>query len=72
MNKEVPLQDTSLQLTTTYKMFVYELMVDYDMTTRSSPSSEGLFYSRLKAEQFRSGLDLKSWQWSEIVEREVK
>jgi hypothetical protein len=52
-------------------MIIYELMVDYDMTTRSNTTSEGLFFSREKAEKHRESLNLKSWQWSEIVERTV-
>lgn len=53
-------------------MFVYEVLVDYEMTTRSDYCSEGLFATKEMAEDYIKSLHLKSWQASTIKERPVK
>ena len=50
---------------------IYELMADLDCTTRSIPSSFGLFATREKAERALRELRLGKWQWGEIKERRV-
>ncbi len=52
-------------------MYVYEVLVDYDMTTRSHSHSEGLFKTKELAENHVKYLCLKSWQWSEVKKRKV-
>ena len=53
------------------EFIVYELLVDYDGTTRSSMQSEGLFLHRVDAVNARHRLKLKDWQPSRIVGRVV-
>lgn len=52
--------------------YVYELLVDFDGTTRSGFSSEGLFETQKLAEEHRKNLNLAWWQSSVINIRPVK
>ncbi len=52
-------------------MYVYELLIDFDMTTRSHSHSYGLFKTKELAEQKLKELELKTWQWSEVKKRKV-
>lgn len=53
-------------------MKVYEVIIDYDCTTRSTGGSEGLFSTREKAETFIKSKSLKDWQYSQIKIRNVR
>lgn len=55
-------------------MKVYELMVDEDMTTRSTTQSYGLFSTFEKAEARKKQIMLTAFDhaYYEIVEREVE
>jgi hypothetical protein len=52
-------------------MYVYELLIDFDMTTQSSSDSYGLFKTKELAEERLKSLEIKVWQWSEIKKRKV-
>jgi hypothetical protein len=52
-------------------MKVYNLLIDFDCTTRSPMSSVGLFLTKELAEKALKRECLKSWQRSCIVEQTV-
>lgn len=53
-------------------MVVYEVLIDYNCTTRSHAASAGLFFTKEKAENFIKDQNLESWQYSSIVERIIQ
>ena len=53
-------------------MTVFELLIDMDMTTRSTTQSWGLFSTREKAEQFRDALEIPDYAYVLIQERTVE
>lgn len=50
---------------------VWDLEVDYDMTSTSMAHSVGLYATKALAQEALKKLELKSWQWSSIDKRTV-
>lgn len=52
-------------------MVVYDLVIDEDMTTRSSPQSVGLFATETAAREALEAMELEEWMWRSIQPREI-